>query len=71
MVITYCSDNFEMYRDTELLCHVLNNVVAPVYFKKQTHRKRDQIVVTRGGKRKVSELDESYSKGTNFQLYDK
>ena len=63
-----------MYRNTESLCCTpgANSVVGQFYFKnKQNHRKRDQIVVTRGDRWGwgwgVGELDEGNQK-VNFQL---
>ena len=64
---TYQGDHFEMYRNILSLCCVpwTNRVLQVSYTSKtneQIHRKRDQIVVNRGGGWGESELDEGSQK---------
>ena len=55
-------DHFEMHRNIKLLCYITGiNIILQVSFtsktsRKQTHRKRDQIVDTRGRVKEVKVL---------------
>ena len=66
----YCGDHFVMYRNIKSLCGVPGTNMVQVNSTsktdKQTHRKRDQICITRGWEK--GKLDEGGQKGTDFQL---
>ena len=67
MVTKHWGNHFEMYRNIESLCSITGtNIVWSIILQKQTnkqtHRKRNNFMVTRGGEWEDQELDEGSQK---------